>query len=187
MKTKFYREAVIKGWQDISWPVKKGDPGRPIIIVSIGRHILEAVCDLSEAVNIIPMSVYDNVLQLASLLKTNMRIRFADRSTRRVEGIADDVEVLVGDSRMASDFAILNTRRDETTPNILGRPFLRTARATIYARTSNIHFDIVGKIEEFSFKTHRLLSMSRGSNSRKNYGATQALRASKPSWPEEHS
>jgi hypothetical protein len=33
-------------------------------------------------------------------------------------------------------------------------------RAAIYAETSNIRFDIAGKIEEFSFKTHRPLSMS---------------------------
>ena len=89
-----------------------------------------------------------------------MSIRFVDRSTRRVEGITDDVEVLVRYSRVASDFAILNTEHDETTPIILGRPFLRMARAAIYARTSNIHFDIVGMIEEFSFKTHRPISMS---------------------------
>lgn len=62
LKTKFYREPVIKGWQDISWPVKKGDPSRPIIIVSIGPHFLEAACDLGAAVNIIPISVCDNVL-----------------------------------------------------------------------------------------------------------------------------
>jgi hypothetical protein len=66
------------------------------------------------------MSVCDNVLRLALLLKMNMRIRFADRSTRRIEGIANDIKVLVGDSRVASDFAILNTGRDETTPIILG-------------------------------------------------------------------
>ena len=61
---------------------------------------------------------------------------------------------------MVSDFMILNTGRDEATPIILGRPFLRSAGATIYARTSTVHFDIAGKIEEFSFKTRRPLSMS---------------------------
>jgi hypothetical protein len=50
----------------------------------------------------------------------NMCIRFADRSTHHIEGIANDVEVLVGDSRVASDFVILNTGRDEMTPIILG-------------------------------------------------------------------
>jgi hypothetical protein len=81
---------------------------------------------------------------------------------------------------VASDFAILNTGRDETTPIILGWPFLWTTRATIYVGTSNIRFDIVGKIEEFSFKTHRPLSMSRGQSSRNNRGATQALGLQSP-------
>lgn len=88
-----------------------------------------------------------------------MRIRFVDRSTRHIEGITDDIEVLVRNSRVAADFAILNTGRDEMMPIILGRPFLRTARAAIYARTSNIRFDIEGKIEGFSFQTHRPISM----------------------------
>jgi hypothetical protein len=89
-----------------------------------------------------------------------MRVRFADRLTHHVEGIVDGVEVLIGDSHMVSDFVILNTGHDEMTPIILGRPFLHTARATIYARTSTVHFDIAGRIEEFSFKTHRPISMS---------------------------
>lgn len=143
----FYREPVIKGWQDVSWPVKKGDPSRPIIIVSIGGHPLQAVCDLGLAVNIIPLSICNNELQLAPLLKTNMRVRFADRSTCRIEGIIDDVEVLVGDSHVAADFAILDTDPNVEIPIILGRPFLHTARASIYTGTSNIHFDIGGKIE----------------------------------------
>ena len=49
-----------------------------------------------------------------------MRIRFMDWSTRRVEGIAEDVEVLVENSHVVSDFVILNTGHDETTPIILG-------------------------------------------------------------------
>jgi hypothetical protein len=89
-----------------------------------------------------------------------MCVRFADRSTRRVEGIVDGVEVLIGDSHVVSDFVILNIGHDETTPIILGRPFLHTARATIYARTSMVRFDIVGRIKEFSFKTDRPISMS---------------------------
>ena len=89
-----------------------------------------------------------------------MHIRFVDWSTHRVEGIADDIEVLLRDSRVASDFVILNTGHDEMTPIILGRPFLCMARAAIYAGTSNNDFDIDGKIEEFSFKTHRPISMS---------------------------
>jgi hypothetical protein len=114
-----------------------------------------------------------------------MCIRFTDWPTHRVEGIADDVEVLIRNSHLVSDFVILNTGHDETTPIILGQPFLHTARATIYAGTSTIYFDIARKIEEF-FKTHKPLSMSQGWCSHKNYRIAQALRALKPLQPEKH-
>lgn len=130
VKSRLYKERAI-GWRDNSWPVKKGDLGRAIIQIAIKPHILDVVCDLGVSVNIIPMVVYDNVLRLALLLRTNMRVRFVDQSTHRVEGIIDDVYVLVGDSHMVTDFVVLDIRRDQTTPIILGRPFLRTTKATI--------------------------------------------------------
>lgn len=64
LKTNFYKQPIIKGWQDASWPVKKGDPGRPLITVSIHDHELQALCDLGSAVNIIPMCICNHVLQL---------------------------------------------------------------------------------------------------------------------------
>jgi hypothetical protein len=89
-----------------------------------------------------------------------MRIRFTDHSTRRIEGIANNVKVLIGDSRVVADFVVLDTRRNENMPIILGRPFLRTARASIYAGKNNIRFNIGGKIEEFSFETHEPMKVS---------------------------
>jgi len=98
----------------------KGDHGHPIILISIGPHTLEAICHLGAGMNVIPMVVYDNVFRLALLLRTNMRVRFADRSTRHVEGFTDDVCVLVRDSYMVSHFVVLDTGREQTTPIIFG-------------------------------------------------------------------
>jgi hypothetical protein len=52
---------------------------------------------------------------------------------------------------------ILETARDERTPIILGRPFLSTTKAIIYADTTKIYFTIKDK-EKFSFKDHILYS-----------------------------
>jgi hypothetical protein len=41
---------------------------------------------------------------------------------------------------------------DEKSPIILGRPFLNTAGAIIYANSAKICFNIKGKRESFSFK-----------------------------------
>jgi ABC-type lipopolysaccharide export system ATPase subunit len=89
-------------------------------MVSIDTHELQALCDLGSVVNIIPMSICDNVLQIASLLWTEMGIRFTDHSTRSIEGITDDVKVLIEDSCVAADFAILDTGHNENVPIILG-------------------------------------------------------------------
>jgi hypothetical protein len=42
-------------WIDYTLPDKKGDPGRPVISISIGYHIFhEAICDFGASVNIMP-------------------------------------------------------------------------------------------------------------------------------------
>lgn len=114
VKSKFYVEQAIGRWWDESWPIRKGDPGGPIIPIAIGPHRLEAICDLGAGVNVVPMVVYDKILQFTSLLNTNMHLRFADRSTRHVEGIIDDIYVLVGDSYVAADFMVLDVGHDQT-------------------------------------------------------------------------
>jgi hypothetical protein len=47
---------------------------------------------------------------------------------------------------------VIETGGDEKSPIILGRPFLNTAGATMYANTAKICFNIKGKRETFFFK-----------------------------------
>jgi hypothetical protein len=47
---------------------------------------------------------------------------------------------------------VIETGGDEKSPIILGRPFLNTAGAIIYANAAKIYFNIRGKRETFSFK-----------------------------------
>jgi hypothetical protein len=53
---------------------------------------------------------------------------------------------------------VLETGGDERAPIILGRPFLSTAKAIIYADTAKICFTIKDKKEKFSFKDRILYS-----------------------------
>jgi hypothetical protein len=50
------------------------------------------------------------------------------------------------------DFVVVETRGDERAPIILGRPFLCTTNAIIYAEHAKIVFSIKDKKEKFSFK-----------------------------------
>jgi len=50
------------------------------------------------------------------------------------------------------DFVVIETGTDERAPVILGRPFLNTSGAVIYASAAKISFYIKGRKETFSFK-----------------------------------
>ncbi|GKF72223.1 reverse transcriptase domain-containing protein [Tanacetum coccineum] len=60
-----------------------------------------------------------------------MILELADRSTSTPTGIAEDVFVKVGTFYFPADFVVVNYDTDPRVPLILGRPFLRTARALI--------------------------------------------------------
>jgi hypothetical protein len=47
---------------------------------------------------------------------------------------------------------VIETGGDERSPIILGRPFLNTTGAIMYANTAKICFNIKGKRETFFFK-----------------------------------
>jgi hypothetical protein len=53
---------------------------------------------------------------------------------------------------------VLEIGGDERAPIILGRPFLSTTKAIIYADSAKICFTIKDKKEKFSFKDHILYS-----------------------------
>ncbi|GJW69220.1 reverse transcriptase domain-containing protein [Tanacetum coccineum] len=84
-----------------------------------------------------PFSSYPKVverepeLSLPELTPTQMIMELADRSTTRPIGIAEDVFVRVGKFHFLADFVVVDYVVDPRVPLILGRPFLRTARALI--------------------------------------------------------
>ncbi|GKA36157.1 reverse transcriptase domain-containing protein [Tanacetum coccineum] len=62
---------------------------------------------------------------------TRMILELADRSTTSLSGIAEDVFVKVGKFHFLADFVVVDYVVDPRVPLILGRPFLRMARALI--------------------------------------------------------
>ena len=67
-----YIEQLIGRWEDYSLPIKKGDPGRPVIPIAIGPYIFqEVVCDFIASVNIMPKVIYDKI-NGGTLLYTNI-------------------------------------------------------------------------------------------------------------------
>nr|GEZ20102.1 reverse transcriptase domain-containing protein [Tanacetum cinerariifolium] len=68
---------------------------------------------------------------LPDLIPTRMTLEFANHAIFMPDGIVRDVFVPVGKFTFPPDFVIVDYESDPRVPLILGRPFLRTARALI--------------------------------------------------------
>ncbi|GJZ79318.1 reverse transcriptase domain-containing protein [Tanacetum coccineum] len=89
-----------------------------------------ALADLGASINLMPLSIWKE-LSLPALTKTRMILELADRTISTPTGIAEDVFVKVGTFFFPADFVVVDYVADPRVPLILGRPFLRTARALI--------------------------------------------------------
>ncbi|GKC84928.1 reverse transcriptase domain-containing protein, partial [Tanacetum coccineum] len=96
------------------------------------RELVEclALADLGASINLMLLSIWKK-LSLPELTPTQMILELADRSTTSASGIAEDVFVKVGKFHFPDDFVVVDHVVDPRVPLILGRPFLRTARALI--------------------------------------------------------
>ncbi|GJX85125.1 reverse transcriptase domain-containing protein [Tanacetum coccineum] len=112
-------------------PKKLGDPGKFLIPCDF-LELVEclALADLGASINLMPLSIWKK-LSLPELTPTRMILELADRSTTSPSGIAEDVFVKVGKFHFPADFVVVDYVVDPRVPLILGRPFLRTARALI--------------------------------------------------------
>jgi hypothetical protein len=67
-------------------------------------------------------------------------------------GIAEDVPMKVEHHFIPVDFMVLEMGEREMPPLILGRPFLKTVKATIDVGKGEIMFDISGERSSFKFR-----------------------------------
>jgi hypothetical protein len=81
-----------------------------------------------------------------------MCLELGDNSIRYPLGITKDVPVKVGHHFIPVDFVVLEMGEREKPPLILGRPFLKTVRATIDVGKGKIKFDINGERSSFKFR-----------------------------------
>nr|GEV17481.1 hypothetical protein [Tanacetum cinerariifolium] len=111
-------------------PEKLGDPGKFLIPCGFSELKCKALADLGASINLMPLSVWKN-LSLPELISTRMTLELVNRSICTPAGIARVVFVPVGKFTFPADFVILDYKSDPRVPLILGRPFLRIARALI--------------------------------------------------------
>ncbi|KAG9440058.1 hypothetical protein H6P81_020223 [Aristolochia fimbriata] len=112
-------------------PIKLKDPGSFTIPCEFGSFKFNKVlCDLGASINLMPLSICRK-LNLGELKETNIMFQFADRSTKKPNGLIEDVLVRIWKFIYPCDFVVLDMEVDWELPLILGRPFLATAAALI--------------------------------------------------------
>ncbi|GJU36429.1 reverse transcriptase domain-containing protein [Tanacetum coccineum] len=127
-------------------PEKLEDPGKFLIPCALQElNRTSALADSGTSINLLPHFIYKQ-LGLEALTPTRMTLELANRSITHPMGIAEDVVVRVDGFTFLADFVVVNFEPDPRVPIILGRPFLRTAKALIdlYEETLTLR---VGKEE----------------------------------------
>ncbi|XP_057802812.1 uncharacterized protein LOC131018106 [Salvia miltiorrhiza] len=156
-KMKFGNNARIRVSENVSavlqrkLPQKCRDPGMFTIPCIIGNKTVErAMLDLGASINVMPYSVYKD-LQLGPLKDTRVIIQLADRSTAYPEGVVEDVLVKVNDLIFPVDFYIVDM--DDPAKQsliLLGRPFMKTAKAKIDVDSGMLSLEFDGDIVTFN-------------------------------------
>src|SRR3954465_1003219 len=137
-------------------PPKLRDPGNFSIPCTIGNiKFNNALCDLGASVNILPYSLFKK-LNIGEEKPTQMTLQLADRSVIHPRGIVEDVLIKVDKFIYPVDLVVLDMAEHRSIPLILGRAFLKTARAIIdvdegkiilRAGDESIEFHLANKIQ----------------------------------------
>jgi hypothetical protein len=130
-------------------PPKLKDPGSFSIPCVIGKFVIDkALCDLGASISVIPLTICKR-LSMGELRPTKMSVQLADRSIKYPVGILENVPVRVGQFYIPTYFIIMDIKEDTSTPIILGRSFLATARAIIDVKRGKLTFEVGEEKVEF--------------------------------------
>ena len=161
------------------------NPGVPMISCSIyDKYYEHCLYDLGASVNIMPRVIFEE-LQYPALSPTTMLVQLADSSIRYPEGIVENMLVRVRDSFILANFVVMDIDGDLGVELILGRPFLRAARARIDVRRGEIRFR-VGKEDIFFRFKHRdeqRFLIRQDSEGQAHWGAPQPQPEHRPTAP----
>ncbi|XP_024169677.1 uncharacterized protein LOC112176089 [Rosa chinensis] len=139
---------VVKVSENVSAVLQRRMPEK---CKDLGCFSIPCVIGTTRFENVMPYSVYET-LGLGELKHDNVIIQLADRSNAYPKGLVEDVLVQVDELIFPADFYVLEMEEPSptSTPLLLGRPFMRTARTKIdvYSGTLTMEFD--GEVVAFN-------------------------------------
>jgi hypothetical protein len=117
-------------------------PALPTVPCILGPFkVHHALCDWGASMNILPKMVYD-CLDKDPLVPTSQRLQLADSTMVQPYGIAENVMIELQDSSTLIDFMVLDMDPRQQTSIILGKPFLKSVRATIDKMRGTINMKV---------------------------------------------
>ena len=132
--------------------MKREDPGSFVLPSRIGEYTFDrCLCDLGAGVSLMPFSVAKR-LGDTNFTPTKMSLVLGDRSISFPVGVAEDVQVRVGNFYIPTDFVIIELDEEPRHRLILGRPFLNIVAALIDVRKSKINLRIGDIVQEFNME-----------------------------------
>jgi hypothetical protein len=105
--------------------------------------------------NILPKMVYD-CLDEDPLVPTPQRLQLVDSTVVQPYGIAENVLIEFQDTSTLVDFMDVDMDPHQQTSIILGKPFMKSVRATIDKTRGMINMKVDGVHEKFIYHTKNL-------------------------------
>ncbi|XP_028755656.1 uncharacterized protein LOC114715018 [Neltuma alba] len=131
---------------------KKGEVGKEGALMHDGKvAVVGALLDLGAAINVMPLSMY-RALGVGILQTTTVTLQLANRTTRKPEGILEDILVQVKGLLFLADFYVLDMANELSHKStlILGRPFLRTSNMMIQMKDGVITMEVGEQVVSFN-------------------------------------
>jgi hypothetical protein len=126
-------------------------PALPTVPCILGPFkVHHALCDWGASMNILPKMVYD-CLDEDPLVPTPHQLRQTDSAIMQSYGLAKDVLIEFQDSSALVDFMVLDMDPRQQTSIILGKPFLKSAIATIDKKRGIINMKVDRVHEKFIY------------------------------------
>ncbi|KAL1554699.1 hypothetical protein AAHA92_15235 [Salvia divinorum] len=129
-------------------PSKHADPGVFTLPITVGGEKVDhAICDLGASINILPLSVFQG-MEKTVMTYTDRVIQLADGSCIKPVGILENATVKVQNFLYPADFHVIRMSDTESAGSsrvLLGRPFLKTAKAIIDVFEGTISLRYHGK------------------------------------------
>ncbi|XP_060183047.1 uncharacterized protein LOC132613001 [Lycium barbarum] len=123
-------------------PPKLKDPGSFTIFIIIANiEVGLASFDLGASINLLHTSVF-RTLGLGEPRPTTVILQLADKSLAFLDGITEDVLVMVGPLILPVNFIILGYEADKKVPVIMGRGFLAAVDAVIRVRDRKLSMTV---------------------------------------------